>query len=257
MSARDPLRQRRPLVLVGAPPHEHEQAGLRGAAPRAGSRARRRAPERTSCRRREKQTSNVGSNRSTCASAFWKRTFARPAARASSRATSRNGSHTSMPNTAPRGPTARASSRLVSPKPQPTSRTRSPRGDRVTAQRDLAVRAEAVDHDPAKTHELRHEHVVPHGDVLRVRRRGSRLVPGRHARTLARTRGESRCRRASAPCRCPSDGRAQGRTSTHNTYRRLLPASRKHVLIVRHRLPLASDTYGSVVYFCSSTSSGT
>jgi hypothetical protein len=46
-------------------------------------------------------------------------------------------------------------------------------------------------------------------------------------------------------------------TSMQRIYIRLFFASRKQVLIVRHRFPVASDTYGSVVYLFSSTSSST
>jgi hypothetical protein len=67
-----------------------------------------------------------GSKGWTCASACSKRMLPRPSSLASRSASASMGPDRSAPSTEPSGPAARAASRLVSPLPQPMSRTRSP-----------------------------------------------------------------------------------------------------------------------------------
>ena len=75
---------------------------------------------------REKARSKPDPRSSDCASATWKRTFSTPSWRASSIDASMNLGEASMPTASPPGPTIPASRWVVSPKPHPTSRTRSP-----------------------------------------------------------------------------------------------------------------------------------
>ena len=76
--------------------------------------------------KREKQKSCTGWNEWVCTSAARKVTLPIPAARASRRPYSRKPSQQSTASTEPVGPTRRASSIAVSPKPQPASITLSP-----------------------------------------------------------------------------------------------------------------------------------